>query len=85
MRPQGHLTCILALSFPGKRAFHQEIHLQTAHSILGSKMKQALGNKTFRDGVTGVPGVEDTPVGLGVGWVGAILVPGLTVRGKFKG
>ena len=31
MRPQGHLTCILALSFPGKRAFHQEIHLQTAH------------------------------------------------------
>lgn len=85
MRPQGDLTCILALSFPGKRAFHQEIYLQTAPSILGSKMKQALGNKTFRDGVTGVPGVEDTPVGLGVGWVGAILVPGLTVRGKFKG
>lgn len=48
-------------------------------------MKQALGNKTFRDGVTGVPGVEDTLVGLGVGWVGAILVPGLIVRGKFKG
>ena len=23
-------------------------------------MRQALGNKTFREGVTGVPGVEDT-------------------------
>lgn len=60
IRPQVDLICILALSFPGKRAFHHEIYLQTAPSILGSKMKQALGNKTFRESVPGVPGVEHT-------------------------
>lgn len=62
MRPQVDLICILALSFSGKRAFHQEIYLQTAPSILWSKMRQVLGNKTFREDVTGVPGVD-------TGWI----------------